>query len=99
MLSPLLAAYIAIKGAFLLQKWLLKQNFLSIEEFQKIVWDGVIQLQEISPTSICCRFADYDVTIKGEQLHFELLEHNFVIITVKNLYSIHLTKGNDVESL
>ena len=79
-----------------MQKWLLKQNFLSIEDFQKIIWDGVIQLQEISPTSICCRFANYDVTIEAEQLHFELLEQNFVIITVKNLYSIHLTKGNDV---
>ncbi len=99
MLSPLLAAYIAVKGAFLLQKWLLKQNFLSIEDFQKIVWDGVIQLQEISPTTICCRFAHYDVTIQGEQLHFELLEHNFVIITVKNLHSIHLTKGKDVGSI
>ena len=96
MLSPLLAAYIAVKGAFLLQKWLLKQNFLSIEDFQKIIWDGVIQLQEISPTSICCRFANYDVTIEAEQLHFELLEQNFVIITVKNLHSILLTKGNDV---
>jgi len=95
-LSPLLAAYIAVKGAFLLQKWLLKQNFLSIEDFQKIIWDGVIQLQEISPTSICCRFANYDVTIEAEQLHFELLEQNFVIITVKNLHSILLTKGNDV---
>ena len=82
-----------------MQKWLLKQNFLSIEEFQKIIWDGVIQLQEISPTKICCRFAHYDVTIQGEELRFELLEQDFVIITVKNLYSIHLTKGNDVESL
>ena len=99
MLSPLLCAYIAIKGAFLLQKWLLKQNFLSVEDFQKIIWDGVVQLQEISPTTICCRFADYDVTIKGEQLHFELLENKFVIITVKNLHSIHLTKGNEIEKI
>ena len=99
MLSPLLYAYIAIKGAFLLQKWLLKQNFLSVEDFQKIIWDGVIQLQEISPTTICCRFADNDVTIKGEQSHFEVLENKFVIITVKNLYSIHLTKGNGIEAI
>ena len=99
MLSPLLCAYIAIKGAFLLQKWLLKQNFLSVEDFQKIIWDGVVEVKEISPTTIYCRFADYDVTIKGEQLHFELLEKSFVIITVKNLYSIHLNKGNEVEAI